>query len=127
LLISWVKQEICKFTEIFRKFVNLLVQEIYCNIYKCSQYSKQIELSCSNPNQHRQQQQINKINKINNGKQHLPQKLLTRLASFRQGIHPNEIENNSNLKDISFWLITDYYFIHQTKYNQNKNLHATAY
>jgi hypothetical protein len=27
-----VKQEICKFTEIFRKFVNLLGEQIYCNM-----------------------------------------------------------------------------------------------
>jgi hypothetical protein len=28
-----VKQKICKFTEIFKKFVNLLVWQIHCNIY----------------------------------------------------------------------------------------------
>ena len=33
LQIPWVKQWFCKFTDYFRKFINLLVWWIYCNIY----------------------------------------------------------------------------------------------
>jgi hypothetical protein len=46
-----VKQEICKFTEIFRKFVNLLVHEIYCNIYNANSISQaNVDVNNNNKN-----------------------------------------------------------------------------